>query len=154
MPSPLLPALLAHIDSVFEGPNGDYAAVLEALAGVSAAQALWEPSPSQNSIWQIVEHLISSKQWLIDMLNDKNPPSPKWVEPSGGETEWQASLVRLKDLHQQLKAAIQVVPEKDLMEVPVPEWGKTLLELILSSGPAHEAHHSGQLDYLKGLQAK
>lgn len=26
------------------------------------------------------------------------------------------------------------------------------LHLLLSSGPGHEAHHSGQIDYLKGLQ--
>jgi hypothetical protein len=43
MPSPLLKVLIAHIDSVFQGPNGDYAAVLEALAGISVAQALWKP---------------------------------------------------------------------------------------------------------------
>jgi hypothetical protein len=39
------------------------------------------------------------------------------------------------------------------LKIPDPEDGHTLLELILSSGPAHEAHHSGQMDYLKGLQA-
>ncbi len=32
MPGPLVQALIAHFDSVFEGPNGDYPAVLEALA--------------------------------------------------------------------------------------------------------------------------
>jgi hypothetical protein len=45
------------------------------------------------------------------------------------------------------------VVEADLLKIPDPEDGHTLLELLLSSGPAHEAHHSGQIDYLKGLQS-
>jgi hypothetical protein len=143
MPAPLIQALIAHINSVFAGPNGDYPAVLEALAGVTAAQALWKPAPTQNSIWQIVEHLVASKEWQIEMLEKGEADPPVWIEPAGDEAAWQASLARLKDAHQRLKGAIEAVPEADLLEVPVPGWGRTLLELILSSGPAHEAHHSG-----------
>jgi len=154
MPGTLIQALIAHMDSVFEGPNGDYAAVLESLAGVSAAQALWKPAPAQNSIWQIVDHLTASKQWQIDMLEHGQAASPVWTEPSGDEAAWQAAIDRLKDAHQRLKAAVEGVPERDLFEIPVPEWKATWLGLILSSGPAHEAHHGGQIDYLKGLQAK
>jgi hypothetical protein len=153
MPAPLVQALIAHFDSVFEGPNGDYPAVLEALAGVSVTQALWKPTPTQNSIWKIVEHLIASKEWQIEMLKIGQAASPVWVEPSGDEAAWQVSLARLKDAHNRLKLALEQTPEADLLKIPVPEWGRTLLELILSSGPAHEAHHSGQIDYLKGIQA-
>jgi len=151
--STLLKALLRHFDSVFTGPNGDYAAVLEALAGVTVAQARWKPAPAQNSIWQIVEHLIASKEWQIEMLEHGKAASPVWIEPAGDEAAWQASLARLTDTHQRLKLALEKVNEADLLNIPVPEWGSTLLELLLSSGPAHEAHHSGQIDYLRGLQA-
>jgi hypothetical protein len=139
VPGLLIQALMAHLDSVFEGPNGDYAAVQEALAGVPAAQALWKPAPSQNSIWQIVDHLTASKQWQIDMLEHGQAASPVWTEPCGDEAAWQAAVDRLKDAHQRLKA----VSEKS-----------TLVELILSCASAHEAHHGGQIDYLKGLQAQ
>jgi hypothetical protein len=145
--------LIAHFDSVFAGPNGDYPAVLETLAGVSVMQALWKPVPTQNSIWQIVEHLIASKEWQIEMLERGQAASPVWIEPAGEEVAWQASLTRLKEAHSRLKLALEKVNEVDLLQVPVPEWGSTLLELLLSSGPAHEAHHGGQIDYLKGLQA-
>jgi len=153
MVGPLIQALIAHLDSVFEGPNGDYAVVLEALAGVSAAQALWKPAPTQNSIWQIVEHLTASKQWQIDMLEQGQAASPVWAEPSGDEAAWQAAVERLKAAHRRLKAALERVPEDQLLEIPVPEKS-TLLELVLSCAAAHEAHHGGQIDYLKGLQAK
>jgi hypothetical protein len=153
MPNPLIHALIAHFDSVFEGPNSDYSAVLEAVAGVSVAQALWKPTPTQNSIWQIVEHLIASKEWQIEMLKHGQATSPAWVEPYGDEAVWQASLARLKAAHSRLKLALEQVADADLLKTPVSEERCTLLELILSAGPAHEAHHSGQIDYLKGLQA-
>jgi hypothetical protein len=151
MPGPLVQALIAHFDSVFIGPNGDYAAVLEAIANITATQALWKPIPSQNSIWQIVEHLIASNQWQIDMLDHGQADSPIWIDPSGNDTAWQATLERLKDSHIQLKQALGNLEDNDLLKTPKAEHC-TLLELILSSGPAHEAHHSGQIDYLKGLQ--
>ena len=151
MASPLLQALIAHFDSVFEGPNGDYPAVLEALAGLTAAQATWKPAPHHNSIWQIVDHLTASKVWQIEMLEKGQAAPPVWTQPEGDESDWQAAVARLKDAHARQKVVLGQVPEEDLLTVPVPEWNKTQLELLLSSA-AHEAHHSGQIDYLRGLQ--
>jgi uncharacterized damage-inducible protein DinB len=153
MPGTLVQALIAHFDSVFEGPNGDYSAVLEDIASMSVSQALWKPMPSQNSIWQIVEHLIASKEWLIEMLEHGQANSPVWTNPSGDDAAWQASLARLKEAHRRLKLALNQLEDADLLKVPTSEDGLTLLELILSAGSAHEAHHSGQIDYLKGLQS-
>jgi hypothetical protein len=148
----LVKALIGHFDSVFEGPNGYYSAVLEAVAGVSVAQALWKPVPTQNSIWQIVEHLIASKEWQVLVLQHGHAASPVWIEPSGDEADWQASLAWLKDAHQRLKLALEKLTATDLLRIPGSDGNCTLLELLLSSGSAHEAHHGGQIDYLKGLQ--
>lgn len=154
MTGPLAKALIAHFDSVFVGPNGDFAAVLESTAGMTAQQAAWKPSPGSNSIWQIVDHLTASKEWQIQILQTGQAAPPAWTEPSGDEEEWQASLARLTDAHSRLKALLAEIREEDLLKVPVPEFGETLLELILSGGSAHDAHHSGQIDYLKGLYQK
>jgi hypothetical protein len=153
MPGALVQALIAAFDSVFKGPNGDYPAILEDIVGMPVTQALWKPTPSQNSIWQIVEHLIASKEWQIETLEDGQASPPIWVDPSGDEAAWQASLERLKDAHRRLKIVLGKLEDEDLLKPPNPEEEQTLLELLLSSGPAHEAHHSGQIDYLKGLQS-
>lgn len=79
-------------------------------------------------------------------------PRP-WVEPSGDEAAWIASLSRLKEVQRRLKLALEQVPEDRVLEAPAPDYDRTLLELILPAGPAHEAHHAGQIDYLKVLQA-
>lgn len=154
MAGPLANALIAHFDSVFEGPNGDYPAVLEGIAGLTMKQAAWKPSAESNSIWQIVDHLTASKEWQIQMLKTGQPTPPVWTQPVEDEAAWQASVVRLKDAHARLKTALGGLRDEDLLKVPVPEWKQTLMELVLSSGSAHEAHHSGQIDYLRGLQAR
>jgi uncharacterized damage-inducible protein DinB len=151
MTSSLLKALIAHFDSVFEGPNGDYPAVLEALEGLTVAQAAWKPTPECNSIWQIVDHLTDSKLWQIDILDKGQAASPVWTQPTGDDSAWQAAMTRLNDAHNSLKTALGKVPKERLLTIPVPEWKQTQLELLLSSA-AHEAHHCGQIDYLKGLQ--
>ncbi len=143
--------LLVHFDSVFEGPNGDYPAVLESLAGVTADQAIWKPAPDRNSIWQIVEHLASSSLWQLEVLEKGSAAIPVWREPAGGEAEWQEALRRMKDAHARLKAAIQRLSEAELLAIPAGEQ-QTQLVLLLSTA-AHDAHHGGQIDYLKGLQA-
>jgi uncharacterized damage-inducible protein DinB len=147
----LAQVLIAHFDSVYNGPNGDYPALLEALAGLTAEQAVWKPASDGNSIWQIVDHLTASKVWQIDMLEKGQAASPVWTQPVGDENAWQAAVARLKDAHTRLKVTLGQLSDKDLLTIPVPEWKQTQLELLLSSA-AHEAHHGGQIDYLKALQ--
>ena len=152
MPGPFVRALLAQVDSSFEGPNGDYPALLETIAGLTAGQAVWRPSPTSNSIWQIVDHLASSKEWQIEMLEKRQAESPVWIQPSGDEESWQALIAHLKEAHRRQKFALGQLKDEELLTFPVPEIPRTLLELILSSGSAHEAHHAGQISYLRGLQ--
>lgn len=153
VPDPLVHMLISHFDGVFEGPNGDYPSVLDALAGLTAAQASWKPAPDQNSVWQIVDHLTSTKLWQIEVLEKGQATSPAWTEPAGDESAWQAALAKLKEAHARLKAALGQLSDKDLLRIPVPEWKQTQLELLLSIA-AHEAHHGGQIDYLKGWKAR
>src|SRR5688572_13113589 len=107
MAGPLVRALIAHFDSSFDGPNGDYPAVMEAITGLTAQQALWRPSPETNSIWQIVDHLVASKEWQIQMLESGQAESPAWTEPPGDEESWQALVARLKDAHDRLKTLLE-----------------------------------------------
>jgi uncharacterized damage-inducible protein DinB len=150
MPESLVQLLITHFESVFAGPNGDYPAVLESVEGIEAAQAIWKPAADRNSIWQIVEHLTASMLWQLEVLERGQARVAPWIEPAGGEREWQASLQRLREAHARLNSALGRLTEKDLLNIP-PKEQQTQLVLLLSTA-AHEAHHSGQIDYLKGLQ--
>ncbi len=100
---------------------------------------------------QGVENTLT-KEWQIDMLEKGQAESRPWIEPPGGEEAWQASVARLKEAHMRLKAALSRLTDEQLLGRPEPGLDRTLLELVLSSGSAHEAHHGGQLSYLRGLQ--
>jgi uncharacterized damage-inducible protein DinB len=97
-----------------------------------------------------VDHLTASKIWQIDVLEKGKAPSPKWTQPAGDESAWERSVTQLKEAHARLRSTLEKLSEEDLLNIPVPEWKRTQLELLLSSA-AHEAHHGGQIDYLKGL---
>ena len=45
MPGPLVRALIAHVDSSFEGPNGDYPALLETITGLTDFPLLGAATP-------------------------------------------------------------------------------------------------------------
>lgn len=152
MTGSLVRALIAHLDSSFEGPNGDYPAIMETIEGLTLEQALWKPSPESNSIWQILDHIAASNEWQIEILEKGQAESPPWIEPLGDKASWQMLVSRLKDSHRRLKLALEQLKDEELLEYPAPEIHRTLLELILSSGSAHEAHHGGQISYLRGLQ--
>jgi uncharacterized damage-inducible protein DinB len=154
MPGPVVRALIAHVESSFEGPNGDYPSILETIAGLTAEQAMWKPSPEANSIWQIVDHLAASIEWQIEMMQKGQAESPAWIQPSGDGDAWEALIARLKESHARLTSALGKLSDEELLEYPVPELHRTLLELILSSGSAHESHHGGQISYLRGLQER
>lgn len=152
MSNKLVQALISHFDSVFYGPNGDYAAVLEVVEKLPATKAIWKPGPVQNSIWQIVEHLVGCKDWQISMIETGYQPEMTWGQPSGDEVAWRATVERLKDAHRRLKMTLEKLTDEQLLSIRDEKSGQTLLQLILTSGSAHEAHHSGQLDYLRGMQ--
>jgi uncharacterized damage-inducible protein DinB len=149
----LLQALCDHFTSVFAGPNGDYPALMESLAGVTAEQGGWKPAPNSNSIWQIVNHQTASNYWQIEMLENGAAATPEWTVPAGSEHEWEESLARLRESQDRLHTALAKLTDADLLAIPEPGGTQTLLELLLSSA-AHEAHHGGQIDYLKGLQSE
>src|SRR5512143_1687620 len=92
MTQTLLSALIRHYDSVFFGPNGDYAAVMEVISGMPAAQAAWKSATTQNSIWQIVMHLATAKKWQVEMIKSGIADFPAWEEAQGDEADWQATL--------------------------------------------------------------
>ena len=155
MTPPLVRAVIAHFDSVFCGPNGDYPALLESLDGLTAAQAAWKPAPERNSIWQMVDHLVFSNKWGIDMFEKGRADLPVWSEPDVSEANWQGLVAELKSTHERLKAAMEkYLADETLLEFPDPKLRQTMLELVLSTSCAHQAYHVGQIDYLRGLQGK
>lgn len=140
-----------HSMGAFEGPNGDYPSFLDALEGLTAAQAAWKPSPERHSIWQIADHLIKSKEWERQMIEGQRPAPPPWGDPTGDDNAWQATIQRLRDAQARLLQAIEHLTVDDLMKRPPTRLKWSVVNLILNKG-AHDAYHAGQIRYLRALQ--
>ena len=134
----------------FQGPNGDYPSVLEAIDGLTAIKAAWKPSPDRHSIWQIVDHLTKSKEWERRVIIGERPPSPTWDDPTGDEDAWRATIERLRTAQTQLLAAIDHLVEEDLWKRPPTKRGWPVVNFILNKA-AHDAYHAGQIRHLRAL---
>lgn len=140
-----------QVNDAFRGNNGNYAGVMEALDGVTAAQAAWKPGLNRNSIWQIVDHLSETKEWTIRAMVTGHPgPSPTWRECAGDEQAWAAEKQRLIERHDRLLETIANTSEGELVAL-VPELGRSTFDAALGVACAHEAYHAGQIQYLKLL---
>lgn len=135
----------------FQGPNGDYPPVLEALDGLTAVQASWKPLPDRHSIWQIVDHLTKRKEWERRVILGERLPAPAWEDPSGDDTAWRAAIEQLRTAQAQLLEAIEGLTEDDLRKLPPTRTGWAVVNLILNK-VAHDAYHAGQIRYLRALQ--
>jgi hypothetical protein len=145
----LLDILIHFVEGVFTGPNGDYPAVLETLDGLTSDVALRKLDPESNSIWQIVDHINSSKIWEMEMIEKGKASSPEWIHPKGDEQAWKVEIDRLKETHAHLISKLREIDEKSLFRTKA-EDNPSIGELILSI-TAHEAFHAGQIDFLKGV---
>jgi hypothetical protein len=81
-----------------------YPPLLDALQGISAANANWRPvGAASNTIWENVHHLIFYKERLLGRLMGKETANPAgitnddtFVVPSKEESAWQDTLARLE----------------------------------------------------------
>ena len=135
----------------FEGSNGGYPSVLEALGGLTAVQAAWKPAPDRHSVWQIVDHLTQSKECERRVILGERPPATVWNDPVGDEDAWRAAIQQLRVAQTQLFAAIDQLSEDDLWRHPPTKTNWPVVNLILNEA-SHDAYHAGQIQHLRALQ--
>ncbi|PLT27751.1 DinB family protein [Peribacillus deserti] len=129
------------------------------LKGLNAIQASWRDGGGENSIWDIVNHLIfwnerflhqfmglpvSKESFSNDstFFKEKNPALLN-------EEQWEAAVARLNSVFNEWKEAIHECDEEMLLTPPSPErpWWKTVSSMNL-----HTAHHIGQIIFIRKRQ--
>jgi uncharacterized glyoxalase superfamily protein PhnB/uncharacterized damage-inducible protein DinB len=131
----------------------------EALAGLTAAQAAWKPSPARHAIWQIVRHLLLWKRGVLEAWDGRPPDgavleADDWKEVSGGETAWDRDRQTLLGISREYLTRVQALTDRDLSRPVV--WytaGNTQpLALRLVRTTTHDIYHAGQIRYIRALQ--
>jgi uncharacterized damage-inducible protein DinB len=127
----------------------------KAVAGLTPEQALWKKSDLENSIWEIVSHLVFWNERFLNRFNNSSIPV---MEGSNDTTfaylkdlEWQQVLERFDVvMNGWYEAIVNSVEEK--LDQPIGEGSKETWSESLSSITLHNAYHIGQIVTIRKIQ--
>ena len=134
--------------------HGD--SVLKILDGVTAAQAAAHPIKQAHSIWELVLHMaawdVAVRRRLggeaLALSNEQNFPPVT----DTSESAWRSTLARVRQVHDELVAAVAAFPDSRLSEkVPGKEPDYDTFYYMLHGVAQHELYHAGQIALLKKM---
>jgi uncharacterized damage-inducible protein DinB len=131
-------------------------ALLEALAGVSAATAAARPIAGAHTIWELVHHAdawqriparrLAGERWREMTEAEDFPPVGET-----GEAAWKAALAALEDGARRFDDHLARFPAERLEE-PIPGSERTFYAM-LHGVVAHHLYHAGQIVLLRKAAA-
>lgn len=154
----LIDRMLSFLDTVSErGLWASHAPLLASIEDLTAAQAAWRPSPQRKSIWEIVNHVAFWTEYYVSRMAGELPRPPGWYTdiqwqeiPETTEQAWRATIQRLRDAHEALKAEVANRADEQL-DHPMP-GGQAPLYAVIQVEATHRSYHCGQIMYLRALQ--
>jgi len=143
-----------YSDDPWHGPS-----TVDALKGITAAEAAAHPIPGAHSVWDIVLHMTAWQNEVRRRLAGKGPTLPEegdWPEPAGTETAWQQDRERLGASLDELLDVLGGLSEGDLerrggaISDRDPALGTGVTHRAMVNGLVqHHAYHTGQISLLR-----
>ncbi|MEH7073292.1 DinB family protein [Neobacillus drentensis] len=128
--------------------NGWFVSFESAVAGVTPEQALWKKSQLENSIWELVNHLVFWNQYCLNLFkgipNTKLEGGNDTTFKSSGHSEWLETVDRFNAVMVEWYEIIQACGDEKLDQLYHPE-SKSSWITTLSSLALHNAYHVGQI---------
>ncbi|MDQ0972002.1 putative damage-inducible protein DinB [Neobacillus niacini] len=127
----------------------------KAVAGLTPEQALWKKSDCENSIWEIISHLVFwNKRFLNRFKNSENPKMDGNNDSTFAylqELEWEQVLLQYNQVMIDWYETIEKSEDEKFDESISEQSKETWLESI-SSITLHNAYHIGQIVTIRKLQ--
>ena len=126
---------------------------VDKLAQLSPNQAAFKFTPDSNSIWEILNHLISWRELVLEGIHEKTYTSPSHnfflpiSEPS--QIEWKKTLDRLNQSQDSWLTYLSTMDEA-IFDEQFNDKNYTYYELILGV-LHHDIYHLGQISLLARL---
>lgn len=149
-----------QLKRAYEGQAWHGPSLLEALSGISAAQALAQPIPNAHSIWQLVLHMAAWMDAVRERITNgpiASPTDGDWPElVDSSENGWQATLALLAQRQDELLNAIANLTDEQLKrrlgtENDPPTASGYSAYYNLHGVIQHNLYHAGQIVLLKKL---
>ncbi len=144
--------ILDQLGRAMRGPAWHGPSVMEALEGVTAAQAAARPVAGAHTIFELVGHIAVWKAMALDRMSggrrqlseaENFPPAP-----SADEAAWQAALAGLQRDHEALCAFTQRLADADL-ERGMPQVPELSHYVLVHGVVQHDLYHAGQIVLLR-----
>jgi uncharacterized damage-inducible protein DinB len=136
--------------------NGWFVALRNALAGVTAQQAVWKPGGDQNSIWETVSHLNFYNYAYVERFKGVDYQYPTddndaTFMAGTGDEAWKAEVDRLDTVMTEFRELIRAADDAKF-DMPVSGTNPAKWSTLISNINAHNAYHAGQIVLLRKLQ--
>ncbi len=124
--------------------------VEQALAGLTAEQALWRPNPEVKGIWDMVLHLAAWNENIVERTETgqkAHPAEGAWPPPpeTPSEEAWAAAKQRLMKSYESVQQLIANSPLDKLQSAPY-GIGDLLCRFT------HSGYHLGQISKIRELK--
>lgn len=136
--------------------NGWFVALKNAIDGLNASQSAWKTENIDNSIWEILSHLNYYNYAYLERFKgvDYIYPANNNDETFTAENTEEAWLVEtekfnflMNDWRNLLESADEAKFDQPVSKSNQTQWG-----VLLSNINLHNAHHGGQIVFLRKLQ--
>ncbi|MFD1738889.1 DinB family protein [Bacillus salitolerans] len=124
--------------------NTWFVSLLNSIKGLTEEQAVWKPTETTNSIFEIINHLIYYNQRYLNRFKDLDNP-PKDEDNTFHNHEkltWNEAVKRINDIMFEWKIVVQESDDKILNQ-----WASSIAHLTI-----HTTYHAGQILYIRKLQ--
>lgn len=130
-----------------------------ALTGLTAKQAAWKDGGTNNSIWQITNHLIFWNMLYLNRFNGIADPEFKGdndstfegERTSGTDAEWQKTIGEMNDVMKKWEEALNQADEAKL-ESPMRKGSEGSRASYIAHINIHTSYHVGQIVTLRKQQ--
>ncbi len=148
--------LLEQFNTGYE-VNGWFVALKNAVANMTAEQALWKPQGTEHSVWEMVYHLwYWNDRWRKRYLNEKNEKGPVIIsetfqaKENATDEEWQETLDKLFAVMDFWKGALENITDEKLNEQVSERYTDAWL-YPLAHIMTHNAYHTGQIVIIRKI---
>jgi uncharacterized damage-inducible protein DinB len=139
--------------SVYDGSPWIDITILEVVKDIDCNDALKKIRPDFNSIWEIVNHIISWRKNVLQRVQGKIliTPNHNYFETvtETSQEDWQNALKKLEESQQEWVKFLDSFDETDFEKI-YPNNGMTYYEHIHGI-IQHDIYHLGQIVILKKL---
>ena len=141
---------------LFEGDPWLDVNIVSTLEGIDAGLAARRIAEGRNTIWEIVNHITSWRQNILERIRGNFIPAPEhnFILPvkDPSEEAWQNDIAKLKATQVEWEQALKGFKAEDLERTGDPK-DKIPFYYYVHGILQHDAYHLGQIVLLKKLLA-